>query len=395
LALAEETAMPHSDHLAILKEGAHIWNRWRADNPQITPNLSKAKLGWENLNKADLSWANLSGADLREADLRRANLNEANLHKANLASAFLSDAYLSMADLSEANLSEADLLKANLSGANLSGANLNWANLSWTDLSGANLEKAQLIEADLREANLSGADLTEADLKSAYLWGANFCWALAANANLESAALAATVFGSTNLSGAKGLENCRHTGPSILDIRTLQKSGELPLSFLQGCGLSSELIKQLSSLLGKKVRHGSCFISYSSQDEEFARKLHGDLQEKGVRCWGAPEDMKMGDRVRSAIDDAILTHEKLLIVLSQHSTASAWAPPEVEAALEEEDQRGCPVLFPVALDDSIALCQEQWAEDLRQERAIVDFSQLNSKTAYAKALKMLLKELEI
>ncbi|MEW6236451.1 MAG: toll/interleukin-1 receptor domain-containing protein [Candidatus Omnitrophota bacterium] len=387
--------MPHSDHLAILKEGAPIWNRWRAENPQITPNLSKAKLGWENLNKADLSWANLSGADLREADMRRANLNEANLHKANLAGAFLSDAYLSMADLSETNLSEADLLKANLSGANLNGANLNWANLSWTDLSGVSLVKAHLIETDLREANLSGADLTEANLKRAYLWGANFCWAMLVDANLESAALAATVFGSTNLTGAKGLEDCRHTGPSILDIRTLQKSGELPLSFLQNCGLSSVLIKQLPSLLDKKVKYSSCFISYSSQDEEFARKLHDDLQKKGVRCWGAPEDMKMGDRVRSAIDDAILTHEKLLIVLSRHSSASAWAPPEVEAALEEEDRRGCPILFPIKLDESIMECQEQWAEDLRQERAIVDFRQWNNKTAYAKAFKLLLQELEI
>ena len=34
----------------------------------------------------------------------------------------------------------------------------------------------------------------------------------------------------------------------------------------------------------------SCFISYSSKDEEFAKRLHADLQSNGVRCWFAPEE---------------------------------------------------------------------------------------------------------
>jgi hypothetical protein len=39
-------------------------------------------------------------------------------------------------------------------------------------------------------------------------------------------------------------------------------------------------------------QHYSCFISYSAKDQEFAERLHADLQNKGVRCWFAPHDLK-------------------------------------------------------------------------------------------------------
>src|SRR3954452_7113068 len=41
---------------------------------------------------------------------------------------------------------------------------------------------------------------------------------------------------------AKGLDQCRHFGPSIIDHQTLQKSGPLPPVFLRGVGLPDNLI---------------------------------------------------------------------------------------------------------------------------------------------------------
>ena len=40
-----------------------------------------------------------------------------------------------------------------------------------------------------------------------------------------------------------------HWGPSIIDHRTLQWSGRLPLAFLRGRGLPDRLIEDLPSLL--------------------------------------------------------------------------------------------------------------------------------------------------
>ena len=51
------------------------------------------------------------------------------------------------------------------------------------------------------------------------------------------------------------------------------------------------------SLVGKPIEFYSCFISYSSKDQTFAERLHNDLPDKGVRCWFAPEDMTIGERI--------------------------------------------------------------------------------------------------
>ena len=80
----------------------------------------------------------------------------------------------------------------------------------------------------------------------------------------------------------------------------------------------------------------SCFISYSTKDQEFAERLHADLQARKVRVWFAPEDLKIGDVFRQSIDQAIRLHDKLLVVRSEHSVASDWVQTEVEAAFERE-----------------------------------------------------------
>ena len=76
-------------------------------------------------------------------------------------------------------------------------------------------------------------DLSELKYREAELSGAN----LRTGANLTRAKFAHTIFGDTNLTGALGLDACDHEGPSILAHSTLVRSGQLPLSFLWGCGL--------------------------------------------------------------------------------------------------------------------------------------------------------------
>jgi hypothetical protein len=79
----------------------------------------------------------------------------------------------------------------------------------------------------------------------------------------------------------------------------------LPQVFLRGCGLPDSLIEYLPSLLNQAIRFYSCFISYSTQDQEFADLLHCDLQNKGVRCWFAPHDIAGGKKIHEQIDSAI------------------------------------------------------------------------------------------
>ena len=326
--------MPNPEHLAILKEGVERWNAWRREN----------QVGLPDLTGADLATADLAGADLAGADL--------------------AGAYLT--------------------GANLEGAHLRWTNLHRADLAGAHLSLANLSEAHLRRANLRAANLFEANLRAANL----------RKANVEKAFLFDTIFADTDLTGATGLDQCIHVGPSTIDHRTLAKSGTLPLAFLRGCGLPQSYIDYLPSLLGKPFEFYSLFISYSSQDDAFTHRLHADLQDKGVRCYFAPEDMKIGDEIRPAIVRQIRLRDKLLLILSEHSIESRWVKDEVEAAYEEEDRRGETVLFPIRLDNAVMDTAEAWAAKLRRQRHIGDFTDWKDHDAYQSAFDRLLRDLK-
>jgi uncharacterized protein YjbI with pentapeptide repeats len=347
----------NEEHVKILKQGVEVWNAW---------------LDVQGLSaRPDLSGADLSGADLHDANLEEPT----NLTGANLRDADLGGASMIGADLRGADLSHTSLHNANLTQATLRYANLSRASLCFTHLIGANLHGADLHGADLQFTNLSDSDLS--------------------SANLTRARLLMTNFGNVDLTNVIGLETCEHIGPSTIDHRTLQKSGPLPLAFLRGVGLPNMLIDYLPSLLNQAIQRFSCFISYSTHDEEFAKRLHADLQDKGVRCWFAPHDMRTGEKILDSIDEAIRLREKVLLILSKHSIKSNWVEKEVKKALEEEDTRKPKqtVLFPIRLDDAVMKTKEAWAGLVRRDRNIGDFRQWKDHDAYQQSFQRILRDL--
>lgn len=163
--------MANEAHLEILKKGVAVWNKWRKENPSITPDLSKA-----DLSKRDLQNANLSEADLTKTHLTDANLIDANLRGANLGEAFLLSANLSGANLKKAKLTGANLaftwcFETDFGGQNLSGVNFQGAYLHEANLSNANLSNANLSYANLTNAILNGATLTGCRVFGISAWG--------------------------------------------------------------------------------------------------------------------------------------------------------------------------------------------------------------------------------
>jgi TIR domain/Pentapeptide repeats (8 copies) len=276
--------------------------------------------------------------------------------------------------------------------ADLSGANLGRANFSTADLSFANLGGADLFTANLSEANLSEANLSEADLRGAHLSGANVIEAILAGALCRH-----TVLADVDLSQVTGLDSIKHLGPSTIGIDTLFRSkGNIPEAFLRGCGVHDALIEYLPALIGSMdpIQFYSCFISYSSKDRDFAERLHADLHAKRVRCWFDHKGVKIGDRFRDNIDEAIRVHDKLMVVLSEHSIASDWVGTEVEAALERERREKNVVLFPIQLDDAVEGTRVAWASHIRRTRCIGDFRQWRDHDSYKKAFELLLTDLK-
>lgn len=418
--------MANEEHLAILKKGVGAWNEWRRETSEI-PDLSGADLHDGSFIGGDFRRANLSGANLRgaqlpqvklyDADLTRSNLRQANLEGAYFGGANLSEAVLHRANLRGANLTSSlgvradarevildggDLTEADFRGADLSGAYLRNTILVGTNLAGATMHVATLAEADLtgailRSANLSRTRLERANMKTVDLHNAVISGAVMLGSNLKGCGMERTVIADVDLSGVVGLEEVLHLAPSTIGIDTIYRSkGKIPEVFLRGAGVPEPFIANMKALVAamEPIEFYSCFISYSTKDQEFADRLYADLQRKNVRCWFAPEDLKIGDKFRMRIDEAIRVHDKLLLVLTESSVKSAWVEKEVETAFERERMQGRTVLFPIRLDNTVMMTGEAWAADIRRTRHIGDFSGWKNHDSYRTAFDRLLRDLQ-
>jgi hypothetical protein len=296
----------------------------------------------------------------------------------------------------------------------LSMTTLNWADLGQVDLSRVDLRHTDLSGAGLRGACLSGADLRAADLVRAHLWGADLSAADLRSANLSSANLNGadfsravsfrTIFANIDLSQVRGLDTMVHEGPSTVGIDTMYQSrGQIPEVFLRGCGVPDEMITFMHSLVAASaIQYYSCFISYSTKDEEFAKRLHADLQANNVRCWFAPEDVQGGKKLHEQIDEAIRYHDKLLLILSENSMRSEWVKTEIRRARKQEVRAGQRKLFPISLAPFDALrAWEAFDADIGKDVAVEvreyfvpDFSCWKDHDAYKQAFDRLLRDLK-
>jgi hypothetical protein len=234
----------------------------------------------------------------------------------------------------------------------------------------------------MREAQLDLVDLSRAKLEDADFTDSEFQGVILANLDLRK---------------VKGLDRVKHSAASSIGIDTIYRSGgNIPEVFLRGAGVPEPFIANMKALVAamSPIEFYSCFISYSSKDQEFAERLYADLQNKRVRCWFAPEDLKIGDRLRPAFDEAIRVHDKLMVLLSESSVSSPWVEKEVETAFEKERREKRTVLFPIRLDEAVMETGEAWAADIRRTRHIGDFRDWKNHDSYKKAFERLLRDLK-
>jgi len=396
--------MANKKHLEILKQGVEAWNEWQRGN-MPKPDLRRADLRDANLSRADFGRADLSDANLVNANLSEVNLYYSSLSSADLSNANLCGAFLVNADLSNANLSGgAFLINADLGHANLRGADLRDADLSGANLGRADLSGAALSGAHMRKTDLSGTVLTDVDLDGVTFFGAELWNTELSGANFENARIGRTSFSNVDLSVAKGLDKVEHYGPSSIGIDTLYKSGgKIPNEFLRGCGIPDDFITFIPSHFGvqEAIQFYSCFISYGTRDDEFARRLYSRMREESLRVWFAPEEMKGGQKLHEQIEHAIHLHDRLLIILSGESMQSEWVMTEIRNARSIEVKENRRKLFPIRLVDYEAI--KKWkcfdadigkdlAVELR-EYYIPDFSNWKDHDSFEKEFAKLLRDL--
>lgn len=299
------------------------------------------------------------------------------------------------ADLSSVNLADAEFLPTDYFRGSLDGSILSGAELWGAQFRGVSAREATFADANLSYALFHECDLTSADFSGAGVSAAVFDRTVLDDADFSNVRFSGTVFSGVDLRRVRGLANADHLSPSTLGIDTLKSSdGEIPDSFLRGCGLSdieiafaqlyrrnltpgdiTNITYRIDELRGTRpIQTSPVFISYSHEDTVFVDMLEQKLNEAGIRFWRDIHDLKPGP-METQIDRAIRTNPVVVLVLSKHSVKSDWVQWEATTAryLEKELQRD--VLCPIALDDTWKSCQ--WRGPLRQQIEryyILDFS---------------------
>ena len=94
------------------------------------------------------------------------------------------------------------------------------------------------------------------------------------------------------------------------------------------------------------------FISHSTKDKPFVRKLAADLVSAGVRVWLDEQQILVGDSIPDKIAQGLAESDFFLIVVSKNSVESPWVKKELNNALVQEIERRKVTVFPIKLDEA-------------------------------------------
>ena len=89
------------------------------------------------------------------------------------------------------------------------------------------------------------------------------------------------------------------------------------------------------------------FISHSSSDKPFVRKLKNDLNLNGIDTWYDEDELLPGDSLMDKLNFALESSSHFMIVLSPISVKSDWVKYELENALKFVEQETLEKIIPI------------------------------------------------
>lgn len=107
------------------------------------------------------------------------------------------------------------------------------------------------------------------------------------------------------------------------------------VNFLERGGISSDSLVPLRFAMNEWVPQprGSVFLSYATEDQDFAGELAGVLTAAGLDVWFAPRSMRGGQKLYDQLVLEVDERDHVVFVASPASMASGWVQTELRRAL--------------------------------------------------------------
>jgi hypothetical protein len=111
--------------------------------------------------------------------------------------------------------------------------------------------------------------------------------------------------------------------------KTARKKARNPVQLKQRPAPNATMPKAAKPALTTAIEFDT-FISYATEDTQFANELAGGLKARGVRVWYAPLNLGLGDRILAGIDDGLRRSRTGTIIVSKKFLEKKWTGYELD-----------------------------------------------------------------
>ena len=142
------------------------------------------------------------------------------------------------------------------------------------------------------------------------------------------------------------LKNVIDKSVGTTDINALKN--DLAEIFLTKNIISNNRIDdQLKKTISQKLPDSKIFISHSSIDKPFVRKLERKLsQDDSIKFWIDENEILVGDDIQNVISDGLKDSDFLFIIISENSAKSTWVNFEISQFMGFTDNKN---IIPIIL----------------------------------------------
>lgn len=102
--------------------------------------------------------------------------------------------------------------------------------------------------------------------------------------------------------------------------------------------------------IAAQMNPSKLFLSHSSRDKRFVRRLAKDLVSRGISVWVDEAEIKVGDSLIEKIREGIDQVDYVAVILSRASIRSEWVKREVDIAMNQEIARRRVKVLPILIE---------------------------------------------